>query len=244
MGPRARSVPARAQQDGRMHRSAPPETRSPASPVRPRAGPGARRGAFRGAVRAVARAVVRAAVRAAVPAAVLLVVLLLAGAGGSAGSVGSAGQEERTARAAGFVPKWSWPLLPAPAVLRPFERPPRPWQRGHRGVDLAGAAPAAVLSPADGVVSFAGTVVDRGVLSIDHGGGRTSSFEPVTTGLVKGQRVTRGQAVAALDGVGPGRPRGHCAACLHWGVRVDGEYVDPLSFVTDRRPSVLLPLGG
>lgn len=146
-----------------------------------------------------------------------------------------------------FVPEWSWPLDPEPAVVRGFQKPPRKWQRGHRGVDLS-AGPAAsvpVLSPADGVVSFAGTVVDRGVLSIDHGGGRVSSFEPVDTELEKGRQVRTGDVVAHLAGTAAGgaAPR-HCGApCLHWGVRVDGEYVDPLSFVMDRRPSVLLPLG-
>ncbi|MFJ6001906.1 M23 family metallopeptidase [Arthrobacter sp. NPDC092385] len=148
---------------------------------------------------------------------------------------------------AAFVPEWSWPLLPAPAVLRPFEKPPRTWQRGHRGVDLSAATgqPVSVASPADGVVSFAGTVVDRGVLSIDHGGGRVSSFEPVTTDRVEGDRVSRGDAVATLQEPGAGGPAAHCGLpCLHWGVREHGEYVDPLSFVTDRRPSVLLPLTG
>lgn len=209
-----------------MRTSNPPVPPSPARPRCPGGGSTAGRGALRDVLHSVVLAVVLAAV--------LSAVVLVAGAGGSAG--------QEPGRSPGFVPEWTWPLTPAPAVLRPFEKPPRPWQRGHRGVDLAGAAPAAVLSPADGVVSFAGTVVDRGVLSIDHGGGRVSSFGPVTTDLVKGQRVSGGQAVATLDGVGPGPPRGHCGGCLHWGVRVDGEYVDPLSFVTDRRPSVLLPL--
>lgn len=134
----------------------------------------------------------------------------------------------------------------APALLRAFEKPPRKWQRGHRGVDLSvpdGGA-VAVLSPADGVVFFAGTVVDRGVLSIDHGDGRISSFEPVETDLLKGHRVGKGDAVAVLaERTGGARAQNHCGVpCLHWGVRVDGEYVDPLTFVLDRRPSVLLPL--
>ena len=149
------------------------------------------------------------------------------------------------------MPEWSWPLDPVPEVLRPFEKPPQTWKRGHRGVDLSARAggPVRVVSPADGVVSFAGTVVDRGVLSIDHGHGRISSFEPVSTDLSRGEHVTRGQVVAALDTSPARRPadgpvREHCGRpCLHWGVREDGEYVDPLSFVTDRRPSVLLPLG-
>ncbi|MHA7287444.1 M23 family metallopeptidase [Arthrobacter sp. MDT3-44] len=168
-------------------------------------------------------------------------VLVLALAGTLVGSpAGPAGA------AADVVPEWSWPLTPVPEVLRPFEKPPQPWKRGHRGVDLsAGAGGPVVVSPADGVVSFAGTVVDRGVLSIDHGGGRISSFEPVTTDLAKGRRVGRGDVVAMLAGPAAGGPPRHCRQpCLHWGVRVDGEYVDPLSFVLDRRPSVLLPLGG
>lgn len=139
------------------------------------------------------------------------------------------------------LPRWSWPLQPTPGVVRPFDRPAQRWERGHRGVDLSPGAgrPLPVHSPDDGVVSFAGTVVDRGVLSIDHGDGRISSFEPVTTTLVRGDRVSRGQEVADLT-----NPGGlHCAdGCLHWGVRVHGEYVDPLLFVLDARPSVLLPL--
>jgi murein DD-endopeptidase MepM/ murein hydrolase activator NlpD len=149
-----------------------------------------------------------------------------------------------------FVAEWSWPLLPTPDVLRNFEKPPKPWQRGHRGVDLTvppGGGPdalgAPILSPGDGVVSFAGTVVDRGVLSVDHGGGRVSSFEPVSTDLRKGQQVQEGDVIATLASTAAATGPWHCASpCVHWGVRVDGEYVDPLSFVMDRRPSVLLPL--
>lgn len=133
-------------------------------------------------------------------------------------------------------------------MLRPFEKPLRNWHRGHRGVDLSvgAAGSVTVLSPADGVVFFAGTVVDRGVLSIDHGGGRISSFEPVGTDLVEGDPVREGEVVATLAAAPGGTPtQGHCGArCLHWGVREDGEYVDPLSLVMDRRPSVLLPLAG
>lgn len=144
-----------------------------------------------------------------------------------------------------FVPEWSWPLLPTPAVLRRFEKPPQRWRPGHRGVDLSAPGSAGVfVSPADGVVSFAGRVVERGVLSIDHGGGRVSSFEPVSTDLRRGQTVTRGQQIGTIAAAAAAQGPMHCTSrCLHWGVRLDGEYVDPLAFVSDRRPSVLLPLG-
>lgn len=134
--------------------------------------------------------------------------------------------------------RWSWPLDPRPAVLRAFDPPARPWLSGHRGVDLQAAYDGApVTSPAPGTVSFVGVVVDRPVITVDHGNGLRSSFEPVESGL------TAGAAVAAGDILGLARP-GHCrpVPCIHWGVRRGEDYLNPLAFVMDLRPSVLLPL--
>ena len=144
------------------------------------------------------------------------------------------------AAAAGAAPSWQWPLAPRPPVLRGFDPPPKPWLSGHRGVDLgSGAAGAPVVSPAAGTVSFAGVVVDRPVITIDHGGGLRSSFEPLDSTLAVGEAVAAGQVVGTVL-------PGHCPAaqCLHWGVRDGDEYVNPLQFVLDLRPSVLLPLRG
>ena len=134
---------------------------------------------------------------------------------------------------------WSWPLAPRPAVVHPFDPPERPWLSGHRGVDLAASAGATVRAPAPGTVVFVGWVVDRPVVTIDHGGGVRSSFEPLSSPLAVGVEVEK---EATLGTVGPAEA-GHCApaACLHWGVRRGDEYVDPLQFIEDRRPSVLLP---
>jgi murein DD-endopeptidase MepM/ murein hydrolase activator NlpD len=97
----------------------------------------------------------------------------------------------------------------------------------------------AVLSPAAGTVSFVGVVVDRPVITIDHGGGLRSSFEPVESSLAAGSTVAAGQAI------GTALP-GHCPdpGCVHWGVRQGDDYVNPLQFILDLRPSVLLPLQG
>ncbi|WP_309070311.1 peptidoglycan DD-metalloendopeptidase family protein [Arthrobacter sp.] len=133
---------------------------------------------------------------------------------------------------------WEWPLSGGVPVLRHFDRPPERWMAGHRGVDL-GAADGVVLSPADGVVVFTGTVVNRPVLTIDHGDGFLSSFEPVTASVVKGASVQRGQVVGSISS------EPHCPdPCVHWGVRENGEYINPLPLVSDRRPSILLPLAG
>lgn len=133
---------------------------------------------------------------------------------------------------------WIWPLAPRPAVLRAFDPPDKPWLSGHRGVDLKSASDAGpVTAPEAGTVSFVGVVVDRPVITVDHGNGLRSSFEPVVSTLAKGDAVAKGDVLGTLLA-------GHCGPtpCVHWGVRRGDEYVNPLEFVLDVRPSVLLPL--
>ncbi|MCB5281603.1 MULTISPECIES: peptidoglycan DD-metalloendopeptidase family protein [unclassified Arthrobacter] len=156
-------------------------------------------------------------------------------AGGPAGGGPSGGGP--SGGGPGVATGWSWPLHPAPAVLRGFDPPAKPWLGGHRGVDLqATDAGAPVTSPAAGRVSFVGIVVDRPVITVDHGNGIRSSFEAVRSDLKDGAAVAEG---AVLGWIQPG----HCTPgpCIHWGVRRADSYLNPLAFVTDLRPSVLLP---
>ncbi|WP_082227125.1 M23 family metallopeptidase [Demequina rhizosphaerae] len=134
----------------------------------------------------------------------------------------------------------SSPIAPLRALAL-FVAPAAPWAAGHRGIDLAAARGGTVLSPSAGVVSYSGTVVDRGVVSIDHGGGVVSSLEPVAHAPPAGTRVERGEPVGEVVA-----GTGHCApaTCVHWGVRVDGRYVDPLDLLEGFGPVVLLPLEG
>jgi murein DD-endopeptidase MepM/ murein hydrolase activator NlpD len=131
-------------------------------------------------------------------------------------------------------------LLPRPEVLRGFVVGPLWWSPGHRGVDLAATAGAAVRAPANGTVHFTGVLAGRAVLSLDHGGGLISSFEPAVGTVPVGRTVKRGDIVATLA---PGPS--HClpAACLHWGVRRNGRYIDPLTLLPGARgPAILLPM--
>ncbi|HRN29855.1 MAG TPA: M23 family metallopeptidase [Terrimesophilobacter sp.] len=140
-----------------------------------------------------------------------------------------------SASTAALTPLWEWPLAAPHAVVRPFIAPASPYASGHRGIDIAGVADQPVVAPADGVVHFAGWVVDRPVVSVRHPGGLISSFEPVTSIVAEGDRVTRGQLIGVLEG-------GHCPrACLHFGARRFGEYVSPLLFLGGIPRSVLLP---
>ncbi|MGG5751295.1 murein hydrolase activator EnvC family protein [Zafaria sp. Z1313] len=162
--------------------------------------------------------------------------VLLAAALALLGTASAAAPSEPTAAPTG---SWAWPVGgPAgPRVLEGFDPPPKDWMAGHRGADLASSPGTPVVSPAAGRVAFAGIVVDRPVVTVDHGNGLVTSLEPVETELEVGAVLARGQPLGA---VGSG---GHCgSSCVHWGLRLDGEYIDPLDTVGDRRPSVLLPL--
>ncbi|KQR52786.1 hypothetical protein ASF88_14990 [Leifsonia sp. Leaf336] len=162
-----------------------------------------------------------------------------ASAVGESRQAGTSGRSAAARGAAEAAPRWQWPVAPA-RVVQTYAAPPSPYAAGHRGIDLAASTGSAVVAPADATVHFVGVVVDRPVLTLDHGSGILSSYEPlVADGLEPGDPVTRG---SPLGVVGSGA---HCSdACLHVGVRVDGGYVSPLLFF-DRVPhSVLLPLQG
>ena len=134
---------------------------------------------------------------------------------------------------------WSWPLAPVPPVVRTFDPPAQRWLSGHRGADLGAEPGTAVRAPAGGIVSFVGVIVDRPVIVIDHGAGLRSSFEPVRSSLGVGAIVATGDEIGM---VGTGA---HCdRLCLHWGLRLFEEYIDPLLTIRDMRPSILLPKQG
>lgn len=132
---------------------------------------------------------------------------------------------------------WTWPLSPEPRVVRDFDPPEQRWLAGHRGVDLAGAAGAPVLAAGGGRVTYAGWLVDRGVVVVTHGALRTT-YEPVDPAVSVGAVVRPGDELGTLAVEG-----GHCApaACLHWGLRRGDTYLNPLLLVR-RGPARLLPV--
>jgi murein DD-endopeptidase MepM/ murein hydrolase activator NlpD len=130
---------------------------------------------------------------------------------------------------------WEWPAADPHPVVRPYIAPETPYSAGHRGLDMQMVASREVRASADGIVHFAGIVVDRPVLSIRHTDGLISSYEPVTSTLVAGDVVMRGQEVGEVQA-------GHCLRpCLHFGVRLDGNYVSPLNYLTGIPRAILLP---
>lgn len=139
------------------------------------------------------------------------------------------------ARAGG---RWGWPLAGRPPVLRAFDPPATPYGPGHRGVDLGAAPGDLVLAAGSGVVAFAGVLAGRGVVSVQHTGGRRTTYEPLTIATRVGATVSRGTVLGRVVAGHAGCPR---PACVHWGLRRGENYLDPLSLL--RRGAVrLLPL--
>jgi murein DD-endopeptidase MepM/ murein hydrolase activator NlpD len=133
--------------------------------------------------------------------------------------------------------QWVAPAGDPIQVLRGFAPPAQRWMSGHRGVDLAAPSGGVIVAAGAGVVTFAGTLAGRGVVTVTHGALRTT-YEPVRATVVVGDRVQAGQPIGTLDS-GPA----HCLArsCLHWGLLRGDTYLDPLSLLR-RGPSRLLPV--
>ena len=125
------------------------------------------------------------------------------------------------------------------SVSRLASLPAQNWLPGHRGIDLATSVGRPVLSPAAGEVTYASVVVNRTVVSVQHAGGFTSSLEPVDATVRVGDVVDMGEPLGTVS-----TAAGHCtpATCVHWGLRRDGRYVNPLDYLRGYGPVRLLPL--
>ncbi len=121
------------------------------------------------------------------------------------------------------------------ALLRAYEDVGT-YEAGHRGADLAAHPGEAVLAGAQGRVFFVGQVAGTPTVSIDHGNGWRTTYQPVIATVSKGQEVKAGQRIGTVTG-------GHCAAwCVHWGLTDGTRYADPMAFLSE--PQVrLLPHG-
>jgi murein DD-endopeptidase MepM/ murein hydrolase activator NlpD len=135
---------------------------------------------------------------------------------------------------------WTWPV--SGGVLQPFTfDPDHPYAGGeHRGIDVGAGAGEAVLAPAAGTVTFAGSVPGSGnSVTIT-----TADGLAVTLTHLGAIAVGEHAAVAEGDTVGTVGPTGDAEVdgpYVHLGVRVAADpqgYRDPLGFLPARRPFV------
>ncbi len=121
---------------------------------------------------------------------------------------------------------WTWPVVGP--VVRGFDPPSSPYGSGHRGIDIGVAEGTSVRAPAAGVVSFAGNVGGHLFVTIDHGAGLLSTCSFLLAVLVrKGDLIVQGQVIALS---GAGHPT-DVSPDVHFGVRLNGGYVDPLAYL-------------
>jgi murein DD-endopeptidase MepM/ murein hydrolase activator NlpD len=141
------------------------------------------------------------------------------------------------------APRLTWPLRPPPAVIGEFDAPHPDWQRGHRGIDLAGTAGQSVYAAGAATVIFAGRLADRPLVSIQHPGGLRTTYEPIEPSVVPGQQVDASTMLGSLQPGHPGCP----VVCLHWGAMwgpaARADYLDPIGLLTST-PIRLKPLAG
>lgn len=122
-----------------------------------------------------------------------------------------------------------WPSGQKVPILEKFVLGPHDWSPGHRGVDLKLKPGSAVYAAELGDVTFAGIVVDRGVVSIKHSKSLRTTYDSLTPVVRSGQRVKRGQIIGYVQS-------GHCSGgCLHWGAQRDGEYINPISLIKEEQ---------
>jgi hypothetical protein len=139
---------------------------------------------------------------------------------------------------------WSWPV--DGPVVRPFAFGADPYAGGqHRGVDVGAPAGGAVAAPADGVVSFSGTVPGGGrAVTIRTADGYSVTLVHLgSSGPMKGTLVEEGAQVGT---VGPSGDAEVAAPYVHLGVRLTADsegYVDPLGLLP-ARPAPAVPAPG
>jgi lysostaphin len=103
----------------------------------------------------------------------------------------------------------------------------------HRGVDYAGGFGSPVVSPAAGRVALVGREaegfrVHGNVVGVDHGQGVVSIFMHLSKIKVKeGDLVLPGQLIGNIGSTGAST-----GPHLHWGLYVQGESIDPASWLS------------
>lgn len=125
--------------------------------------------------------------------------------------------------------------LPFSRVTSGFEMRVHPvlrdW-RAHNGVDYGAPTGTSVMSVADGVVEFAGQQRGYGqVIEVRHDRRQTTLYAHLSKIDVKaGQKVQRGQTIGAVGATGMAT-----GPHLHFELRVDGQFQDPLVLAEQAR---------
>jgi murein DD-endopeptidase MepM/ murein hydrolase activator NlpD len=124
-----------------------------------------------------------------------------------------------------------WPVPGSYRITSPFGyriHPVYHTRKLHTGVDIGVPSGSNIVAAQSGTIMYANWLGGYGkVVMIDHGGGYVTLYAHLSSWNVKvGQNITRGESIAksGTTGVSTG-PH------LHFEVRINGDYVDPLKYL-------------
>jgi murein DD-endopeptidase MepM/ murein hydrolase activator NlpD len=124
-----------------------------------------------------------------------------------------------------------WPCPASSRITSTFgsrESPTEGASSYHKGIDIGAATGSKVIAAASGEVVIATYSASAGnYVMISHGSGVYTVYMHMSSIAVsEGQEVSQGQTIGAVGSTGYST-----GSHLHFGVRKNGSYVDPMSYV-------------
>ncbi len=128
--------------------------------------------------------------------------------------------------------KFIWPCPSSSRITSNFgdrESPTEGASSNHKGIDIGAAAGNSILAAASGTVTISTYSYSAGnYIMIHHGGGVYTVYMHCSQLLVSaGQEVTQGQVIGKVGSTGYST-----GPHLHFGIRVNGSYVNPAKYVS------------
>lgn len=128
--------------------------------------------------------------------------------------------------------KFIWPCPSSSRITSAFggrESPTAGASSNHQGIDIGASTGSSIVAAADGVVTIATYSSSAGnYVMISHGGGISTVYMHCSSlNVTEGQSVSQGQVIAKVGSTGYST-----GPHLHFGVRVNGSYVNPSGYVS------------
>lgn len=125
-----------------------------------------------------------------------------------------------------------WPCPASSRITSGYggrESPMEGASSSHQGIDIGAATGSSILAAAGGTVTISTYSYSAGnYIMINHGGGIYTAYMHCSELLVKaGQEVTQGQVIGKVGSTGYST-----GPHLHFGIRVNGSYVNPTNYVS------------